>query len=357
MNVFKKNAKYFFMLIFSMTIYYANGQYKDSLFNKTYSTFYMQAFHEIADMLDGKTSLSIKRAVFLAEWAYLDGKLDYNNYCCNIDSATIFIKKFIKANGLDKYKTGKNLALIEYFFNPYSGNGYKPFVYNFSEESQQEDFTKSFVTEVIRTHSGQCRSLPMYYRVLAEEIEAEAYIAFAPRHIFIRYRNEDHLFPEPWVNVELTTHQIIPEFWIKENFEINDTTIKYKVYLHPLTSKETVAYQLSEMAFGYWNKYRIYDDFTDKCTTKSLEYYPQDTKALIINGNTIETLLRKHLLLNGYAVDEQTIMYDKRLNKIAYKLKIIGWEQMSGQLYEKLEKGNRQAKQIESEKENNNLNP
>ena len=44
---------------------------------ETHSTLYNQAYLEIADMLDGKGELSIKRAVFLMEWAYLDGNLDY----------------------------------------------------------------------------------------------------------------------------------------------------------------------------------------------------------------------------------------------------------------------------------------
>jgi hypothetical protein len=36
---------------------------------------YVVAFNEISAMLDGKQPLSIARTVFLAEWAYLDGKL------------------------------------------------------------------------------------------------------------------------------------------------------------------------------------------------------------------------------------------------------------------------------------------
>lgn len=67
----------------------------------------------------------------------------------------------------------------------------------------------------MRTHTGQCRSLPMYFKVLAESLGAEAYIAYAPAHVFIRYRNEDKMYPEEWVNVELTTHQITPEFSIR----------------------------------------------------------------------------------------------------------------------------------------------
>ncbi|WP_295962524.1 hypothetical protein [uncultured Alistipes sp.] len=41
---------------------------------------YETAYAEIADMLDGKAALSIKRAVFLPEWAYLDGNLDYGAF-------------------------------------------------------------------------------------------------------------------------------------------------------------------------------------------------------------------------------------------------------------------------------------
>ena len=225
---------------------------------ETKSSLYNAAFLEISDMLDGKQPLSIKRAVFLAEWAYLDGKLDYEKYCNTIDSAADFIKRFIKANAMEKYKTAKNMALIEYFFHPYSGNGHKPFIYDFNDTVAAEDFTEQFVSKVMQTHKGQCLSLPMYYRVLAEAVGAEAYIAYAPQHVFIRYRDEDNLFPEDWVNIELTSHQLIPDFGIKESFEISEKAIENKIYLCPLTVKETVASQLADLAFGYWKKYNIY---------------------------------------------------------------------------------------------------
>ena len=84
-------------------------------------------------MLDGKIPLSIKRAVFLAEWAYLDGELDYDAYCLGIDTAVAFLQRFIASNGLEQYKTRKNMALTEYFFRPYSGNRHKPFTYDFDD--------------------------------------------------------------------------------------------------------------------------------------------------------------------------------------------------------------------------------
>lgn len=43
---------------------------------------YEEAYLEIKSMLEGKMPLFIKRAVFLSEWAYLDGKLDYEKDFC-----------------------------------------------------------------------------------------------------------------------------------------------------------------------------------------------------------------------------------------------------------------------------------
>lgn len=64
---------------------------------------YRQAYLEMAAMLDGQAPLSIKRAVFLAEWAYLDGALNYDEYCYGIDTAVGFLQRFIKVNGLYAY--------------------------------------------------------------------------------------------------------------------------------------------------------------------------------------------------------------------------------------------------------------
>ncbi len=301
---------------------------------------YERAYDEMVAMLDGRQSLSVKRAVFLAEWAYLDGALDYADYCRTIDSAALFLQQFIETNGLDRYKTGRNLALTEYFFNPYSGNGYKPFVYDFGETADDEDFTRQFVTPLMRTHKGQCRSLPMYYRILAEAIGAEACIAYAPAHVFIRYRNDDGLYPEEWVNVELTTHQITPEFWYKEQFEIGDRQIQTRVYLHPLTDRETVAAQLADLAVGYRKKFGYYDAFTLQCADRSAQYYPQNPKAAIIRGNSLDVLRQELLAGNRERTFDEVRKLEEELHAISLRLDSLGWRPMGGELFEKLEQGN-----------------
>lgn len=46
--------------------------------------YYVSAFNEMSDMLSGRDSLSIKRAVYLAEWAFYEGKLDYKTDFCEM---------------------------------------------------------------------------------------------------------------------------------------------------------------------------------------------------------------------------------------------------------------------------------
>ena len=307
---------------------------------------FLTAYTEIADMLDGKSSLSIKRAVFLAEWAYLDGNLDYDWFCSKIDSAVIFLHGFMKANGLDKYKTGKNMAIIEYFFNPWSGNGYKPFTYDHNDIDSKQDFTQQFVSKLIRTHKGQCRSLPYYYKILAEAIGAEAYIAYAPIHTFIRYPDADNLFPEDWVNVELTTHQYTPEFYYIESFEINAKALQNKVYLHPLTDRETVAAQLSDLAVAYTVKYGVYDDFTWLCSSKSFEYYPCHYNTLITMGKSLDIALGRYLDNNGNKVDQYVLSLEKKSKELYEQLLAMGWEQLGEEYFKRLDRKNKEAKKI-----------
>ena len=299
---------------------------------------YEAAYAEITAMLEDKQPLSIKRAVFLVEWAYLDGELDYDWYCHHIDSTVAYLNRFIAINNLDKYKTGRNLALYTFFTEPLSGNDYKPFTYDFKEVSEEEERTKRMISTLMRTHEGQCYSLPLYYRVLAETIGADAYISFAPKHSFIRYRNEDNLFPEPWVNVEITTHQIQPEFWIIEHTGINKTMIEKKVYMHPLSVRETVACQLGELASAYAHKYPDSNpDFMLRCIDKTLEYYPADMRVLFMKGYILNTLLRERLYANKGIADDYVRHLDYELYKLSERVKELGWTPESEEVLKKLE--------------------
>ncbi len=293
----KKLGLYFIVLLFQLSV---NAQ------NKIAENYYVSAFNEMSDMLAGRDSLSIKRAVYLAEWAYYEGNLDYKtDFCDEIDRIVKFLKLFYDVNKLRSYKTGKQMALNEYFFRPYSGNGYKPYTYDFEDFlTDNEDMETQFVSKVLKTHNGQCRSLPWMYKILAKEIGAEVSLAHAPRHCYIMYKDEDNLTPEDWINLELTTHQMQPAFWIKQSFEICDSALLVGTYMTPLTDTQTVACQMAELAFGYKAKFHRYDEFTYYCASRSLEFYPMNPNAWIIRGKSLERMIQNYLKSTGYIVDD-----------------------------------------------------
>ena len=286
------------------------------------------AYKEIVAMLEDKKALSIKRSVFLAEWAYLDGNLDYeSDFCQPIRKGADYMKRMIVANRWENYKTAKQIALCNYFFYPCSGNGQNPFRYDFSKEYSEEDWQHQLVSGTLKTHKGQCHSLPWAFKLYAEELGEKAYIAHAPRHCFVMYKDEDNLFPEDWVNVEVTAQQYQPTWGIKEHFEIKDSAIIARTYLSPLTDKETVACQLSDLALAYYHKFLRYDEFTLKCVDASLKYYPMNPNAIITKGKSLDALLQRHLEQNGHLRDEYTDEIDAQSKQCLQDLRATHWTQ------------------------------
>ncbi len=165
------------------------------------------------------------------------------------------------------------------------------------------------------------------FKLYAEELGAKAYIAHAPRHCFIMYKDEDNLFPEDWVNVEVTAQQYQPTWGIKEHFEIEDSAIIAKTYLSPLTDKETVACQLSDLALAYYHKFSRYDEFTLRCVDASLKYYPMNPNAIITKGKSLDALLQRHLKQDGHLRDEYTDENDAQSKQCLQDLRATHWTQ------------------------------
>lgn len=256
------------------------------------------------------------------------------------------MRRLIAVNKWDKYKTAKQIAICTFFFQPVSGNNYTIFSYDFSNEYPDGDWHHQLVSRTLKTHTGQCLSLPWTFKLFAEELGAKAYIAHAPRHCFIMYKDEDNLFPEDWVNVEVTAQQYQPTWGIKEHFEIKDSAIMARTYLSPLSDKETVACQLSDLAFAYFHKFSRYDEFTLKCATKSLAYYKANPTAITIKYKSLETILIKHQESNGHLRDSFTDDIDCQFAQCLDELKATYWTEETEEL---------QKKWNMSEKEINNI--
>lgn len=232
--------------------------------------------------------------------------MDYKtDFCDEIDRIKEFILSVYAVNKLEAYNTGMQMAITSYMVSPYSGNGYIPYTYDFETFSMdKEPWERQFVSRTLKTHKGQCRSLPWMYKILANELNAKVSLAHAPRHSYIMYKDDDRITPEEWINLELTTNQMQPAWWIKQDFEICDSAVIVGTYMTPLTDTQTVACQMSDLAFGYCEKFQRYDEFTYYCASRSLEFYPMNPNAWIIRGKSLERIIQAYLLKSGNIIDD-----------------------------------------------------
>lgn len=253
---------------------------------------YERAYDEMAAMLDSSDSVCLKRAVFLPEWAYVGDELSYDTYCARLDTMAAALRGFIAVNRLDIAPIGAHIALFEFFVRPYAMNGYKPFDYDFEDCEGKDDFTNTFVSKLMRTHKGQCRSLPLLYKLLANEIGAEAYIAYAPCHTFVRHRDETG---ERWINVELTSRNLPRDEFIIETMGITQEAIDKGTYMKPCDDREILLSLLVEMASGYLAKTGYIDPPVWRCLETVLARDSTHLTALMVKSNCLNAIAQQQL--------------------------------------------------------------
>lgn len=248
--------------------------------------FFFEAFKEYIDMLEGRKTLSIERAVFINENAFLGGKLNYTDYQKDIEKHVQLCKNIIKQEDLDfndpdirQYAIQKLYSDSLKIYNPATKKTeiYYPFVYDFTDPLGDKDFRNYFVVKLLHTHSGQCHTMPLLYLMLAARLQVEAYLSKAPSHSFIQYKDKEgvlHYF-------ETTNgHTMTRGFYMDGKTHINSSAIKNRIFLDPIPLKQTIAELLLELALHYRQKFGT-DDFQRQCAVTALKYFPNCSQAVV----------------------------------------------------------------------------
>lgn len=303
--------------------------------------FFYNAYDELTAMLEGITPCNLKRAAFLIEWAYTSGDRDYISYCKEIANTTSALKKFIQINQIQQYKTAANAALFYFFTKPCSMNGYKAFSYDIEDCGAIKDFSKLFVSKVMKTHTGQCTSLPLYYKILCNELGGKAHLATAPSHMYIKHIGEDG----KWVNVELTTGCFARDEWYIQTMGVSTEAIKNGLFLTALSDKEDIAFMMYLLGSAYQKIYKDYDYFTLLCANSVLKIFPHNYHALILNIFTRQKLgydyLRKIGNKPSRFIDNNYFEF-KKANKL---LDSLGYSEISIEEYiQRVEKAYQELK-------------
>ncbi len=244
---------------------------------------YEKAYSELNSMLNGETELNFSKALFIVENAWYDNKLNYSDFDKQISDIAVSCKKMIDKKGLNNYKTASNWAIFMYMTQKVPENNQKPYSYDFEDFLGEKDFSSTFVTRILKDEKGNCLSLPLLYKSIAQKMNAEAKLTLGPSHAWIRHIDEEG----NWVNVELTSGQFPTDGILMTELDIKREAIQTGAYFKPLSDKETVAFLLTQLALSYKHKFSKLDNFTEKCATLSIIYFEPNVIAYSIKMNNV----------------------------------------------------------------------
>ena len=261
---------------------------------------YNDAFEQIKTLLEKEDSFSFKKAVFITENAYFNNELNYEKFNQAIQEKIGIAQLWMNNNHLTNYtfkdsiEFAKNGAIFKlmtdtiFLFKeaPISF----PYQYDFEDFFGEKDWTKMFINKLLATGKGNCHSMPMLYKILAEEIRTNAYFSFAPNHLYIKQRSKKH----GWYNTELTSSAFPIDAWIMASGYISRETIISGIYMDKLTQKQSISLCLIDLAHGYQRKsQKDNSNFTLKCCDLALKYYPNYINALLLKSETLKTKFDK----------------------------------------------------------------
>lgn len=315
---------------------------------KAQKFFYEEAYERIHCMLEGTCDPSFKTAVYEVENAYLEGSLDSTIFNDEIRKLTLLAKSLIKSRtlkyeGSDRKEVEKYAALFSVLkdsidIQDAEGNMFKyiPYTYDFNDIWGHGDWKNMFVSKLMATRKGNCHSLPYLYKILAEELGAEAHLALAPNHIYIKHFNEK----DGWYNTELTSGIFPMDSWLMASGYIHLDAVSNKLYMEALDNDQSLALCLVDLAQGYERKFPENDgEFVMKCVDLALHHYPTYINAMILKAETYKRQLEQEAMKDHAGLDNEALQDETLRNKFlalqnAYaQIHELGYRRMPEEMY------------------------
>lgn len=221
--------------------------------------------------------------------------------------------------------------IFQYFSETLQLKGFKtkhfPLNYDFEDYRGDKDWSKMFVSKLLRTGKGQCHSMPLLYLILAEQIGAEAFLSLCPNHSYIKFQDENN----KWHNIELTNGMFTVSSFILNSGFIRAEAMQNHIYMQNLSKKELLSQFYTDLAMGYIEKFG-YDEFVQTVIQKALDLYPNNINAIMVlsNFNTVRF---------EYAMKKLGINPNKKeeLQKISQYPETIGWLNETNSQYQKID--------------------
>lgn len=287
---------------------------------------YYRGYNILDSMLTEKKAMDLKEAIFTVENAYFDEGLSFEHFDSRLNEFVAFVKtlssdKLISYNHADFHSVNVHAAIFQMMTDtipvlaPDNTLLYHlPFQYNFDDYASKKEWSNMFVSTLMDTRTGNCHSLPLFYKLLTEELGEKSWLALAPNHSYIKLHNQ----ADGWYNVELTSGQFPTDIWIKASGYIHTDAIRQGIYMDTLSRKNTVALCMTDLAEGYKHKHiSDYDpEFVLMCCNRTLVAFPDYVNALLLKAETLLDIFKKTGRKEYYQEVEKLYSY---IHKIGYR--------------------------------------
>lgn len=288
---------------------------------------------------------SITKAVYLTECAYDPSLPPFEQFEGAIKEWANLVKQIIKREGLNlssntaiNYAIQKLYSQYNTYYNPKTKKTYNipPIRYDHEDFMGEKDWSKMFLSKLLRTKTGQCHSMPLFFLCLAEQLNAKAWLSLSPSHSFIQYFDE----AGNRYNFEPTNGNLVTQTWLMQSTFINATALKNKTYLDTLSSKKLYAQCLSDLLLGYLMKVG-YNQFSDHITDQILANDPSNITALMTRANLDYFIFRDRLRAAGNPPESHYPDYPglnaafKNMQEARLKVEQTGFQEMPEQEYQK----------------------
>lgn len=246
----KKNANA------QQTDYYHSPVYLADLPN------YTNAIDFIMEMLEGKRKLSVKDAYYQAEAAFGNLQLNNQEYNTLIKSNADFIRQWLlehryNINDPERLHFGIQKFMSDTLYITLKGKriSHLPYYYDYIDFQAKEDQHNYFVTKTLASGTGQCHTFPVMYLILAEALGIEAFLAYNPKHSFIRFRNNKGTI----ISYETTVDRFMGDAFYLQTLPVMATAQKNNIYAYNMTKKQVVASVLYDLAANFVEEHWVAD--------------------------------------------------------------------------------------------------
>jgi hypothetical protein len=301
---------------------------------------YSAAYDYLDSALAGLTPLSVKEAVYVVENTYLDGRIPHYKYEGYIHELVSLAKNWEKFNGLKGYRGDdsvqvlNNYAIYRVLKDTIKIIGsdnrmylHLPYDYDFDDYDGEQEWTAMFVTKLLAMHKGNCHSLPLLYKIMADDMAAPCWLALAPNHMYIKNRCKGM----GWYNTELTSGCFPIDAWIMASGYLPVKAIKSGIYMDTLSSSAAISLCVIDLAKGYERKtHDYYNGFILKCCDLALKYYPVNVQALLLKAETLKRMYER--TKDEWQVDDKETFH--KMERIYGQLYDLGYREMPQDMYQ-----------------------